>query len=150
MNTNTEILQNIRRIVKYYEKLMKSVCEDHHLLQLEVNILAFLHHNPQKDTASDIVELRMLPKGNVSQSVDRLIQRGLLKREIDEADKRRIHLFITEEGKKIIPDIVAGRKQFEEQVFSGFSQEEKRTYQKLMSRIFQNTAAGIEKLKEQG
>ncbi len=149
MNPNTEILQNIRRVVKYYEKVMKPLCEKHQLLQIEVNILAFLQNNPQKDTASDIVELRMLPKGNVSQSVDRLIQRGLLVREVDEVDKRRIHLFLTREGKEIMPEIAAVRNQFEKQIFSGFTLDEKKAFQKLMAKVFRNTITGIEKLQEE-
>ena len=44
---------------------------------------------------ADIVELRMLLKGNVSQAVESLIQKSLLKREQNKEDRRKIHLSLT-------------------------------------------------------
>ena len=41
---------------------------------MEADIISFLKNNPGKDTAADIVELRMLSKGAVSKTVEALIQ----------------------------------------------------------------------------
>lgn len=145
MSDTTEILQHIRYILKYYEKTMKGVCLKHDLLQIEVNILTFLHNHPDKDTASDIIEIRMLPKGNVSQSVDRLIQKGLVSKKTDAHDRRRIHLSLTSKAQKIIPDIVAARNTFEQQLFKNITFAEKEVCQQLMNKMMANAFAGLGK-----
>ena len=95
MSRTTEFLMNIRSIIKLHESMLREICGEYQLALIEATIISFLHNNPGKDTAADIVELRMLSKGNVSQAVESLIQRSLLRREQDAVDRRRIHLFLT-------------------------------------------------------
>ena len=71
--------------------MLKDICNNYQLTIIEATIISFLYNNPGKDTAADIVELRMLSKGNVSQAVESLIQKSLLKREQDKEDRRKIH-----------------------------------------------------------
>lgn len=144
MNSRTELLFGIRRIVKFYESLLKPICLSYGLSHMEAEILAFLHNNPGRDTASDIVELRMFKKGNVSQAADSLIERGFLARERDPADRRKSHLHLTEEAGGILEEIETARLVFQTQLFSGFSEDEYLLFQSLNSRIFENALAGLE------
>ncbi len=66
----TEFWMGIQRMVRLYEKMMREVCDGYRLSMVEVDIIAFLKNNPQKDTAADIVELRMLSKAAVSKGAD--------------------------------------------------------------------------------
>ena len=66
----TDLLVLMQRIGKMHEQMLKELCRQYDLSLIEAKIIAFLHNNPTKDTAGDIVELRMLSKGNVSQAVD--------------------------------------------------------------------------------
>lgn len=75
MSQKSNFLVNIRRIIKLHETMLKQICQDYHLSLIEATIISFLYNNPGKDTAADIVELRMLSKGNVSQAVESLIQK---------------------------------------------------------------------------
>ena len=72
----TDLLVLMQRIGKMHEQMLKELCRQYDLSLIEAKIIAFLHNNPTKDTAGDIVELRMLSKGNVSQAVDLLCQKG--------------------------------------------------------------------------
>ena len=76
----TEFWMGIQRMVRLYEKMMREVCDRYRLSMVEVDIIAFLKNNPQKDTAADIVELRMLSNAAVSKGADALIQKGMLER----------------------------------------------------------------------
>ena len=78
MNQITGLLLCIRKTVKLYESMLKPVCDHYRLTLIEADIISFLQNNPGKDTAGDIVGLRMLSKGNVSQAVESLIQKSLL------------------------------------------------------------------------
>ena len=67
----TDYLMNIQLTTKLHESLLKKICVKYNLSLIEGKILCFLHNNPTKDTAADIVELRMLSKGNVSSAIDK-------------------------------------------------------------------------------
>lgn len=77
----TYLLELMQRIGKMHEQMLKELCRQYDLSLIEAKIIAFLHNNPTKDTAGDIAELRMLSKGNVSQAVDLLCQKGFLSKQ---------------------------------------------------------------------
>ncbi len=139
MHHNTEVLYFIQQIVKLYENRLKEVGKRHALTHLETDIVAFLHNNPGKDTASDIVNLRRLQKGNVSLAVESLLQKGLLQRYHDQQDRRRIHLFLTPAAQPILAEITAMRAQLQQGLFAGFTPSEQALYEAFTSRIMANT-----------
>ena len=55
----TYLLVLMQRIGKMHEQKLKELCRQYDLSLIEAKIIAFLHNNPTKDTAGDIVELRM-------------------------------------------------------------------------------------------
>lgn len=132
------LLSTIRMIIKLYDASLKSVWVKHGLSPVETHIIGFLYHNPQLDTASDIVELRMLQKGNVSQAVESLIQKGLLTRRQDQADRRKIHLSLTPLTQPIVEDILQVRASFQERLFRGFTPEEQELFESLNQRLVKN------------
>ena len=144
MSNTTSLLANFRRIIKLYDTMLKPVCEHYDLTQIEATIISFLYNNPGKDTAADIVELRMLSKGNVSQAVESLIQKSLLQRRQDMADRRKIHLSLTAEARPITEDIEAVREAFRRQIFRGFTEEEQRQFVLFNDRIAENTKSAME------
>ena len=94
MTKSTELWMGLRSLLRLYDKMLKQVCTEHDLTVIEADIISFLQNNPGKDTAADIVELRLLSKGAVSKAVESLIQKSLLERIPDTEDRRRIHLKI--------------------------------------------------------
>lgn len=78
MEKTTELLMGFRSLLRLYDKMLKKVCREHDLSVIEADVVSFLQNNPGKDTAVDIVELRMLSKGAVSKAVESLIQKSLL------------------------------------------------------------------------
>ena len=144
MRQTNILLSNIRRIIKLYDSLLKPVCDRHGLVPIEATIISFLFNNPGRDTAADIVELRMLAKSNVSQAVESLIQKSLLQRRQDMADRRKIHLSLTAEARPITEDIEAVREAFRRQIFRGFTEEEQRQFVLFNDRIAENTKSAME------
>ena len=70
MYQSNALLANIRRMIKLYDSMLKPVCSRYGLVPIEATIISFLFNHPGRDTAADIVELRMLSKSNVSQAVE--------------------------------------------------------------------------------
>ena len=139
MKRTTDLLMAIRKTMKLYESMLKTVCEKYQLTQIEATIISFLQNNQERETAGDIAELKMLSKGNVSQAVEALIQKALLQRRQDTADRRRIHLSLTENAEPIMQDIETLRQQFEKKVFYGFSKEERELFASFNDRIMENS-----------
>ena len=139
MAGTTDFLMTVQGMTKLHDGMIKMVCGKYHLTLIEGKIISFLHNNPGKDTAGDIVELRRLSKGNVSLAVENLIRKGLLEREQDHKDRRKIHLSLLASAKPITDLIEKRQNEFEEELFRGFSEEERRLYIELNDRMVENT-----------
>lgn len=139
MRNTTNFLTNFRWTIKLYDTMLKEICGAYHLTMIEANIISFLYNNPGKDTAGDIVELRMLSKGNVSTAVEALIQKHLIEREQDKTDRRRIHLYLLPAAEPITNRISEIREQFSEEILFGFSEEERKQFEVLNDRLWENT-----------
>lgn len=141
------ILLSVRGIVKLYDQYMETIRIERQLSQIEITIISFLHNNPDNDTARDISYMRMLPKGNVSQGVESLIQKSLLRRTPDKQDRRKIHLSLTEHARPIIEEIEEAKTDFAKQIFKGLSREELSLYWKVNECIMKNIQEDLERKK---
>lgn len=144
MGRTTELFIGLRSLFRLYDKMLKRVCTEHDLTLVEADIISFLRNNPKKDTAADIVELRMLSKGAVSKGVESLIQKSLLERIPDMEDRRRIHLKLRPLAEPVTESIDEVREEFLETILEGFTKEELEIYSRFFQRLFKNTKSAIE------
>ena len=149
MKRPTDFLTNIRRIIKLHESMLKGICETYRLSLIEATIISFLYNNPGKDTAADIVELRMLSHGNVSQAVESLMQKSLLQRRQDTEDRRKIHLSLTQAAQPITASLKELFQQFHEELFFGLSKEELELFDRVNEQIIVNTQNAIARREKQ-
>ena len=139
----TDFLMHIRLTMKLQEQMLKNICEKWRLTITEGKVITFLYNNPGKDTAADITELRMLSKGNVSQAVKSLFQKGLLTRSADQNDRRKIHLSLLSPAKEITNAIHVMQKNLYGQIFNGLSEEDLKIYERINQKIMENTTNAI-------
>lgn len=149
MEQITDYLVNNRRVLKLHENILKEICEEYELTLTEATIIGFLHNNPEKNTAADIVDLRMSSKGIVSQSVESLIQKAFLAREQDTADRRKIHLSLLPSAGIIVQSIERIQKELLEEIFAGFSQEERALFGEIHNRISKNVKSAMSRRDKQ-
>ena len=88
----------IHRFSRFYSRQFTPLLEETGLAMREIHVLLFLANHPGADTARDVSDLRGLSKSQVSQAVETLAARGLLRRMPDRGDRRVVHLTITENG----------------------------------------------------
>ena len=124
----TDSLVFMQQINKMHERMLKNICCEFELTLLEAKIISFLHNNPTKDTAGDIVELRMLSKGNVSQAIDLLNKKELLSKTPDQNDRRKVHLTLLSKSYNITKAIDSFQDSFSICLFDGFTKEEIQTF----------------------
>lgn len=144
MSYTTEFLVNLREIVRKHEKLLKEICRDYQMTLTEAAVISFLHNNPGKDTAADIVELRRLQKSNVSIAVEALYQRNMLDRCQDREDRRKIHLALTKQAAPVVEAVDRLQEKFWEDIFRGFSAEEIEIFHSLNRKIKENIQSAMD------
>ena len=120
----TAYLTAARRIALLHDEMLTRACLKHRLTLMEANVVSFLSNNPDRDTASDIVELRMFSKAAVSKAVDGLLKAGYVVRHADDADRRIIHLSLTPSASGVQEDIAQCNQDYFDCLFSGFTNEE--------------------------
>jgi MarR family transcriptional regulator for hemolysin len=126
------------RAQKGYARLLEPICKKWDLTRNELDVILFLANNPDFDRAVDIVNHRGLAKSHVSMSVTNLEGRGLLERIPDPADRRTVHLRLTEKAKEVTD--VGGRvqKQFMDYLHQGVTEEQMELMRLFAERVYEN------------
>ena len=115
--------------------------QDHDLTVIEWRIIAVLGRYPSL-TASQIVERTVMDKVSVSRAVNRLLERGLLKRTTHGSDRRFRNLELTDKlGKKTFESIVPRARNYEQALLNDFSAAEISTLVDLLDRLQQTAIA---------
>ena len=123
---------------KSYGKLLAPICARYDLTRNALDVLLFLHNNPQFDRAADVVVHRGMTKSHVSLSVSDLESRGLLLRRFDETDRRTAHLVLTEQGTAIAQEAKAAQSEFFDGIYQGVTPEEFALWRKIMEKVSGN------------
>ena len=141
--TPSNVFDMTKCLMKLQEKYLESVRYEFNLSRIEIIILTFLHNNPFYDSARDIVEFRMLQRGNVSAAVDTLEKKGYLIRYTDPDDKRIVHLKLTEQTDDIVRAIEEKQEALVSCIFAGFSEDEKKNFAAYNARLYQNVMSHL-------
>ena len=103
MLTNVEeMLKACMYIRKVYVNEFYSYFKEENYSPNEIDILLFLHNNPNINTSMQLCVCLNVSKTLVSRSIDSLIKKKLLISKKDEKDKRIQHLLLTKESNTII------------------------------------------------
>ncbi|GAB7005505.1 hypothetical protein JCM18899A_29780 [Nocardioides sp. AN3] len=85
-------------------------------------IMALLHEQPGLG-AGAIAKGAVLPSASVTRHVDKLVERGMVVRRIDAADKRRVVLALSPRGKEIADRLLAEERAVEDAIAAGLGVE---------------------------
>lgn len=81
---------------------------------------------------SDVAELTGLTRGAVSKLIDRLLQKGLVAREVSKLDRRFQDIILSVQGKKLVPALAELADQNDEEFFSILNRDEKKVLLSLL------------------
>ena len=143
----TRLLRIFRGFQRYYSQAVGPLQQRTGLALREVQVLLFLANHPAHDTARDVTELRGLAKSQVSAAVDLLAARELLRRQPDKADRRVIHLALTDAGAALAREGQKLQSTCLDALFAGLTQSEAERFQELLEKVL--TSAEV-RLKEGG
>ena len=139
------ILSYVQHYKKYHAARFEAASVQYGLNQLEIDILLFLHNNPDCRTASDICRYRGLAKSNVSAAVERLRARGVLTVSPAPDNRRQRLLGFTDEGCTMAAALAEIQRRSSEPLFAGFTLEEQQALQDYLRRMDANLLRELNK-----
>ncbi len=92
-------------------------------------------------TASEVGQRIVMDKVAVSRAVAGLMQRGLIERATDRADRRRASLRLTARGRAMHARIVPIALDYEAKLYHALTPEERRVFNNLSDRLFARAEA---------
>lgn len=123
---------------KLFDKEFEAVRKKYQLCRIDLQILTYLDQAGEQNTSKNIVDMGFYTKGHVSQSLTRLHKMGLVTMEQDQQDRRLIHLFLTEEARGIVAEVLRVRQQINEIVFRNVTEEESQMLTQIAAKIIEN------------
>ena len=123
---------------KGYSRAMDPICRQWDLTRNELDVILFLHNNPEFDRASDVALRRGMAKSHVSLSVASLEAKGFLCRRPDPEDRRTIHLELLGDALDIARQGREAQLAFFEKIYAGLTQEEINAWTHVVEKVSEN------------
>lgn len=139
------ILSYVQHYKKYHAARFEAASVQYGLNQLEIDILLFLHNNPDCRTASDICRYRGLAKSNVSAAVERLRVRGVLTVSPAPDNRRQRLLGFAPDALPMVAVLADIQRCSLEPLFAGFTAQEQQTLQDYQRRMDENLLRELNK-----
>ena len=93
----------------------------------------------EADSASALCKGISYDPGAMTRMIDRLEQKGLIRRSDHPDDRRRVGLELTAEGKAVYPKLLAATVTVQNRFLRGFSKTEVRQLESLLKRMLANS-----------
>lgn len=92
----------------------------------------------EADSASALCKSISYDPGAMTRMIDRLEQKGLVRRIPNPEDRRTMSLEMTVAGKALYPQLLEVKERVQAQFLRGFSADEVRTLERLLTRVIDN------------
>ena len=94
--------------------------------------------NREADSAAGLCKSISYDPGAMTRMIDRLQQKGLVRRVPHPDDRRAMNLELTVAGKALFPQLVSAKDRVQAQFLRGFSEDDARTLEALLHRMLAN------------
>lgn len=141
------ILQYAEQMRRLTHRCMQSLGEELDLSQLEMELLLFLHNDPELNTARDVVAYRGFARSNVSTAVESLEKKGWLTVVPDAQSRRVKRLCLRTERREAIERLFVRQNEILKVLTSDFTPEEEETLRVLLDRCGRNVTRALERME---
>lgn len=102
----------------------------------QLMILCYLW-NHDHETISQISQQTLLARNTVSITINGMVKKGLVVRNINPHDRRQTIVSLTAYGKSILAQYTTVEKQLDELIYTGFTEQEREALEGYLTRIIQ-------------
>ncbi len=120
------IVGRVSRLSRYFEALMETDYAEFGLTGADFDVLATIRRNgaPYQLTPTDLYKATMLSSGAMTNRLDRLESKGLIRRVPHNSDRRGTLVTLTEHGLETIDAAVVSHLRFEAELLAALDGEE--------------------------
>ena len=99
-----QVLSRISRLARHLDRARKAAFAAHEVEPWEFDVLSALRRSgtPYRLSPGRLVAETMVTSGTMTNRVDRLVDRGLVERSADPADRRGVLVSLTEAGRRVV------------------------------------------------
>lgn len=116
---------------------MRSRMSRYDMTPAQTHVLLYLaEHGLSAQSA--LAEVMRVKAPTANGIIDRMEEKGLLVRTVDEHDARRRRVCLTEKGEGMVADLERQFRETEEEIVRGFSEAERETLKCLLRRVIKN------------
>ena len=138
--TPGRFFEKFQKMDKVYRRFYQHELAEYQFTPNEIAVILFLYNNaPDLDTATDIVRCKGISKGLVARSVDSLCREGYLTAVREPADRRIMHLKLSEKSRPITERIAVKQKELAGKIECGITPEELRITSATLDKLLINT-----------
>lgn len=94
--------------------------------------------NKEADSAAQLCKTISYDPGAMTRMIDRLEQKGLIKRVRNPEDRRAMNLEMTVAGKALYPQLLQAKERVVQRFLRGFSKEDEQALERLLYRMLDN------------
>ncbi len=106
MEVSTKTIINILYTSRFLEEQVTSLLKQFDLSNQQFNVLRILRGQKGNPANLSTLQDRMIDKNsNTTRLVDKLLNKGLVERHVCEQNRRKVEIFITEEGQRLLKRI---------------------------------------------
>lgn len=112
----------------------------HNLYRGQIHVLKILWKNNTGVTQKFIADHLSIQPASMSKMIQRMEANGFIRKEKDENDQRKVHIYPTEKSNEIRDTLELEMKLLDEIAFNNFSVEEKIIFRRLLHQIIDNVS----------
>lgn len=129
------LLYRLYRIHATARPLVVRMCErDYGITRREWRVLSCLA-DVEGVQSSVLAQRTMLDRARTSRAITSLAEKGLLRREPKPSDRREVHVFLTDEGRRVHAEVLPRIAAIQRELLSPFSDEERRQFSEHLVRL---------------
>lgn len=132
-----EVFSRVTRLARHLDRARRSAFAKHDLEVWEFDVLAALRRagSPYQLSPGRLVTQTLVTSGTMTNRVDRLAARGLVRRRPDPADRRVVLVQLTAAGRSVVDGAIADLIKQEHALLTGLSATDRRALAALLRRL---------------
>ncbi len=134
-----QVLSRVTRLAQHLDTARGLAFTRHELEGWEFDVLAALRRSgdPYALSPGQLAAQTLVTSGTITNRVDRLEARGLVRREPDPHDRRGVRVLLTSEGQARVDGAIEDLLESEREILGGVSAEDSQTLARLLRQLMQ-------------
>ncbi|HZE66609.1 MAG TPA: MarR family transcriptional regulator [Sporichthyaceae bacterium] len=129
-----EVLSRVNRLARHLDRARRDAFTEHDLQQWEFDVLSALRREgpPYRLSPGGLLTQTLVTSGTMTNRIDRLTERGLVRREPDPHDRRGVSVVLTDAGRDRVDAAFTDLLTGEQELLAGLTQRQRESLAGLL------------------